>query len=392
MPRLTKSFIDKLDPAEKKQLFYRDDILKGFGLRISAGGSKAFFVEKRIDGKVKRITLGKYGALTAEQARKKAQSLLGEIAMGKDPHEERRVSQLKKITLEEAFEDYLYTRKDLKDGTIGNYRKCVNGCFKDWKHKQLTDISKDMVQIRHHEIGQRAPARANNAFRVLRLIFNHALNKYEDKKGNPLLLFNPVDRLSQNRAWYKNERRQTLLKPHQLKPWYEATLMLNQEVTRDYLHFLLFTGLRKTEAASLVWANVDFIDRTFTIEDTKNSEAHTLPMSDYLFDLLMLRASNGKGDYVFPSPINDGPLKEPRSSIKRVNELSGIAFTCHDLRRTFITVAESLDIPAYALKKLINHKDPNDVTAGYIISNIDRLREPMNKISTWLLSQATKGE
>ena len=65
-------------------------------------------------------------------------------------------------------------------------------------------------------------------------------------------------------------------------------------------------------------------------------------------------------------------------------------FTLHDLRRTFITIAESLDIPAYALKRLLNHKDSNDVTAGYIVSDVNRLREPMQRITDFIKSKITE--
>jgi integrase len=67
---------------------------------------------------------------------------------------------------------------------------------------------------------------------------------------------------------------------------------------------------------------------------------------------------------------------------------TGITFTLHDLRRTFITVAESLDIPAYALKRLLNHKMSNDVTAGYIITDVERLRIPMQRITDFMLRSA----
>jgi integrase len=60
------------------------------------------------------------------------------------------------------------------------------------------------------------------------------------------------------------------------------------------------------------------------------------------------------------------------------------AFSLHDLRRTFITTAESLDIPAYALKRLLNHAD-GDVTAGYIILDNERLRAPMQRIADYLV-------
>ncbi len=62
-----------------------------------------------------------------------------------------------------------------------------------------------------------------------------------------------------------------------------------------------------------------------------------------------------------------------------------MSFTLHDLRRTFITIAESLDIPAYALKRLLNHKMNHDVTAGYIVMDVERLRESIQKITDDLL-------
>jgi integrase len=69
----------------------------------------------------------------------------------------------------------------------------------------------------------------------------------------------------------------------------------------------------------------------------------------------------------------------------KVTKSSGIEFTLHDLRRTFITMAESLDISAYAVKRLINHKMNNDVTAGYIVTDVERLRKPMQLITDNLL-------
>ena len=68
----------------------------------------------------------------------------------------------------------------------------------------------------------------------------------------------------------------------------------------------------------------------------------------------------------------------------KVTKASGIAFTLHDLRRTFVTIAEGLDIPAYALKRLLNHKGGAEVTAGYIIVDTERLREPMQRITDYV--------
>ncbi|EEF80043.1 tyrosine-type recombinase/integrase [Methylophaga thiooxydans] len=389
--RITKSFVDKAIPPKPKpdqvstQDFYRDTAIPGFALRVTSGGAKSFIVEKRVNGRVKRITLGRYGNLTVEQARTEAMKILGKVATGGDPIAEKRERYARSVSLMEVYRDYLATRKDLKDSTIHDYNRIMNGAFEDWLKKPIAEITKDMVERKHRELGKRSEARANNSMRVLRALINHAMSKYEDAKGNPIIIVNPVERLSQTRAWYKVERRKNLIKPHQLKGWYEATLQLNQETTRDYLHFLLFTGLRRTEAAQLRWEYVNFEDQTFTIPDTKNGESHTLPFSNFIESMLIRRHESRQSHFVFPSDSKTGYIQDPRKAILRVSELSGVEFRLHDLRRTFITIAESRDIPAYALKRLLNHKDSSDVTSGYIISDISRLRSPMRVISDFIL-------
>jgi hypothetical protein len=69
-------------------------------------------------------------------------------------------------------------------------------------------------------------------------------------------------------------------------------------------------------------------------------------------------------------------------SARATTEASGVQFAIHDLRQTFITITESLGIPAYALKRLLNHASGADVTAGYIVASTatERLREPMQKM------------
>lgn len=393
--RITKSFVDKVTipktgpDGKSTQAFYRDSVIAGFGLRVTSGGAKSFIVEKRVDGRVKRKTLGRFGNLTVEQARKEAQKFLGKVATGIDPIREVQEKRAKRITLSDAFQDYLATRKNLKPNTLNDYNRSMGEMFKDWQAKALSDISRDMVISRHAEYGARSPARADNGMRILRAIFNYALQRYQDASGKPFLVANPVTVLSHQRAWYKVERRQTLIKDHQLKPWYDATMQLNNQTTRDYLHLVLLTGLRRTEAATLTWDQIDFKEKTLTITTTtKNNRIHRLPFSDAIEALLTRRFEERSSSFVFPSDAERGHLSEPRTAISRVTKLSGVTFTLHDLRRTFITAAERLDIPAYALKRLINHKDPNDVTEGYIIFDVERLRVPMQKITDFFLTKA----
>lgn len=391
--KITKSRVDSLLVPNSGQAFSRDSELKGFAVRVTSAGVKSFILEKRIDGRVKRITIGRYPALTVEQARKEAQKLLGKIATGINPIAEKAAERMRGITLKDAFADFLQARKNLKPRTVYDYRRLMEMAFGTWQKKPLADITKDMVARRHRELGEKSgEAYANLAMRFLRALFNFAIAQYEDGFGNNLVRENPVVRLTQTRAWYRVERRQTVIKPKQLSAWYTAVLALKDNgeakqcgVVADYLLLLLFTGLRRQEAAKLRWADVDLEHRTLTIPDTKNHQPLTLPLSDFLMELLRKRKRYAAAEYVFPGNGKQGHLIEPRPQMAKVIEASKVPFTLHDLRRTFITSAESLDVSAYALKRLVNHKMSNDVTAGYIVSDVERLRDPMQKITTYLL-------
>ena len=127
--RITKVIVEKLiipkqiKPGQTAQKRYYDDGLKGFGVRVTSGGTKAFFIEKLIFGKLKRLTLGTYPALTVEQARKEAQKKIGQIATGIDPIAEKQSAKVQVVTLNEVFVDYLKARSELKPKTLYDYKR-----------------------------------------------------------------------------------------------------------------------------------------------------------------------------------------------------------------------------------------------------------------------------
>lgn len=392
----TKQLIANIQPTQGKRLYCYDQRVKGLGLSVTQNGIKSFFVYRRVSGQPKRITLGRFPDLSIEQARKEAQKVLGKIAVGINPIAEKRTTKLRSATLSEVFDHYLKARKSLKPITLKDYKRIMQEVFGDWLNKPLIEITKDMVARRHTEFGKRSEARANNAMRVLRALFNFASGEYEDSSGHTLFPDNPVKRLSHTRAWYRIERRQSIVRLCDLPAWYSAVMSLANDThnskaatIRDYLLLILFTGLRRQEAAKLTWSQINFEDKYLTIVDTKNRQPHTLPLSDYIYHLLRNRRWLTKSPFVFAGSGNAGHLIEPKKQMEKIKATSGVDFTLHDLRRTFITIAESLDIPAYALKKLLNHKTNADVTAGYLVISVDRLKEPMQKISERILCIVT---
>ena len=106
--------------------------------------------------------------------------------------------------------------------------------------------------------------------------------------------------------------------------------------------------------------------------------------------MLLSRSLNKINDFVFPGKGAGGYIIEPRKQMANVTRFSGVHFTVHDLRRTFITIAEGLDISAYALKRLMNHKMNGDITAGYIVTDVERLRKPMQQITDYLFPGSFK--
>ena len=398
--KITKSFVDNIPYPDTGQNFYRDTELKGFGLRVGTG-SKVYFAEGKIDNKTVRITIGHHGVFAPEQARQEAKSILGMIARGINPNDVDKAKKAKSVTLADVYTAYLKARSSLKPRTIQDYDRCMKAYFAEWQTKPLVEINKDLIERKHREIGERSEAQANLAMRFMRAIFNFALGQYEDSAGNPIIADNPIKRLSQTRAWYRVERRQSVIKLHDLSAWFKAVNNLpaqaegrNKILVRDYLLLLIFTGLRREEGLALEWKLVDFNAKTLTIPDPKNRKPHTLPLSDFLYDLLKARKTENEqiakakhddeSPFVFPGTGAKGYMDDPQKLMKKVIEISGVQFTPHDLRRTFITIAESLDISTYALKRLLNHKMANDVTAGYIIGDAERLRIPMQRITDYL--------
>lgn len=101
------------------------------------------------------------------------------------------------------------------------------------------------------------------------------------------------------------------------------------------------------------WKQIDLKAKTLKITDTKNHEIHILPLSDFLHELLLRCNKDSISDFVFHGTGIVGHIIEPRKQIAKVVKETGTHFTVHDLRRTFITLAESLNIPAYVLKRLL---------------------------------------
>lgn len=383
--RLTKSAVDALPFEATGQKIYRDDQLPGFGLVVGSK-SKTYIVEARVGGRNVRCTVGRATLLSAEVARQKAKALLGEMAEGRNPNAKKKAQSAAEITLEAAFQSFFAARK-LAAVTVDGYQRTVELYLADWRQKPLAKISREMVLARHQKLSaERGGVTANNVMRHLRSVYNFAAASHEELPPNP------VGIIRQARAWAKERRRQSVVKHHQLPAWWQAA-MAETDDARDVLLMALFTGMRRSEVVTLRWAHLDLQGGLLRLPRTKNGDPLELPLSSFLAELLKARQERAGGsEWVFPGTGRTRHLTEVKSFVGRVKAASGVEFTLHDLRRTFITVAEGLDLSAYALKRLVNHRVGGDVTAGYIVHDAERLREPVERIAQRLLLLAQGGK
>lgn len=297
-------------------------------------------------------------------------------------------------TLGTAWSDFKRLRP-LKQKTMEDYDKRLKQ-LDDWMDLPIDKITRNMVVERFDSIRQRSESHANLIMKVLSSVLSYASARYEYSDGQPMLAANPVKVLKGLRLWNRVSRRQTIINTCDLAKWWQAVQALDKQghsLGRDVLVVLLLTGMRKAEASRLRWGDIDFSNGSILIRDTKNGTDHQIPMGAYLKDFLWnrhlaQRHNNAACEYVFPGKDLIGHVKSIENAIDRVIAQSGMAFCIHDTRRTFATQGMLAGVPAYMLKRILNHRVAADVTNGYLVFGVDDMRESMQKIEDQILKHA----
>jgi len=401
----TNTQIDALPLPPSGRVEYRDESNPALILRVAASGTKSFCVRRKIAGRAVRVTLGTFKRpgdaivrMSVEAARKKLREAEGDLARGVDVNEAKRSERRAGSSLSHWLSEYLRDNAKLKARTRADYEAVLREFCADWMPKPLANITRDQIKARHAKHGAaRSKARADNAVRVLRALFNFA--------G---IAPNPASSPKRKRAGeagsflFEVGRKRTRIANADMPAWWRTVANLRglrvdsaAPDASDLLRLLVLTGLRAGEACGLEWRYVNVRDGIIEVPDTKNRDPHVLPLGKLLHEIIRERATNMVGPYVFPSrddrelPFNYSVL---RGWFDTVAAECGVRVTAHDCRRTFASVGESLDISGNTLKRLLNHRTGlSDVTAGYIVPDPERLRSAMQRIEDRVLELAGYG-
>jgi integrase len=209
---------------------------------------------------------------------------------------------------------------------------------------------------------------------VVRMVWNHVADTVPDLGPNPV-------RLRKN--WFPVSRRTRHVNGDQLPAFYEATMQLDDQIARDLILTLMYTGMRFGECATLTWDDVDFTSRTIRIAASrmKAGKALALPMVDAVRDVLVARRRIGKAKFVFPGNTKEGYATDIRHAFAAIVDATGIKVSPHDLRRSYISIASTCLISPFELKMLVAHSTGSDVTAGYVMVGPEQLRTAAQKVA-----------
>ena len=388
---LTKRSVDSLLPSAGPWIAW-DDKLTGFGVRVQPSGTKSFLINYRADGggrysPNRRLVIGRFGRMTAGEARRRAQALLGRVAAGEDPAKER--AEARGLpTLAEAFEEFISVNPNRSEYTDKVYRRNLRLNLSDWINRPLNAISRRDVEKRFIRITeQRGWAGANQTMKMLRSVYRRPCVDHDG-------LRNPVDLWLAAGGKYHPHKRRRISSPSEVLPrWCHGIESVKMsEDFRDIFRVGLYTGMRLGEIKSLRWERIDLERRILRVDETKTGEVLELPVTQQLGEIFERRYKEAGGvesggaltGWVFPSEKSaSGHIEDVYKFYSPIGEAGGTKFWFHGLRNNFITVAErELLLPRSLTKRLVNHSRGTDVTEGYAADwTAEQLREPAQRVA-----------
>lgn len=348
--KLTDRLITSIKPPEAGQDDYFDVPAWGFSLRVGKSGSKTFSLHYRHGGKVKRLKLGRYPALSLAQAREMAQEALQEVAKGNDPQNlkrERQAAQAQRITFGELVEQFKtrYIERNLKPSTRGDYIGYLDREFLPiWKDRPADGVMKeDILKVLKEMADRKKNVRGPDYARaIIRKLFKWATD-------NCLIKVFPAADIPRQGKIVKRKRR---LRDDEIKKFWQATEKLGYPFG-PFFQILLLTGQRESEVAAMNKKRI--VEGVWYIGENKSNRENEIPLSTLTQEILKNLPDN-KNDLVFTT-TGETPVSGFARAKKKLDELAEIEepWRIHDLRRTARTYWAKLGVPRVVSELILNH-------------------------------------
>ncbi len=351
---LTKQAIDraKFDPEGPTWQWLRDESVPGFGLRILPSGRKSFVLRYRTrTGRMRYLTLGRYGTLTVSQAQKRAVRELGKVLDGDDPAEERKEAR-RGATFSDFSETYLrrMEKRWTPKTTYETERRLKKHLKPAFGSARLEDIKRPRISAILDQIAESSgPYESNRVHELVRAMFNRAQawGFYPDDRPNPA---RGIER-------FKEQSRDRWLKPEEVEALMECVRAQTDLSFQAFIPLLLLTGLRKSELLRAQWQHIDFDRGEILLPETKSGRPQVRTLSAPAVQILRFFPGTEGNPYVFPGRKKGTPRNDFRTEWQEAREAAGLAnVTLHDLRRTAGSYMAQAGVSLQVIGEVLGHQ------------------------------------
>ena len=378
MVRISKRTVDAAGPGGKDSYLW-DDELSGFGLKVTPAGRRVYLVQYRLGGRrgrTRRVTIGQHGPITSEQARTEAKRLLGEVAAGRDPAEERdrkRTDASFGVLLEQFLTEHADAK--LKLSSAIEYRRIAKlYVLPALRHRQIMDVTRPDIARLHHAMSGK-PYQANRMLALLRKFFN-----WSEKNGHRPDGSNPCQHIDK----FKEEKRERFLSDAELARLGEALAAAETARTASpwviaAIRLLMLTGARLSEILSLRWDHVDFERGSIRLPESKTGPK-TIQLNAPALQVLVEVPRFEGNPYVVCGQRQGAHLVNLQKPWRRIRKAAGLEdVRIHDLRHSFASVAVAGGMSLPLIGALLGHSQPA-TTARYAHLSQDPLKAASRKV------------
>ena len=377
MARITKRCVEKAEPASK-EYFIWDEEMHGFGLRVYASGQLSFVVQYRTVGRTRRMSIGKYPATTADEARKAARQLLAAVDRGEDPSGLRQDAR-NAPSVKELCKRYLLEHVEKRNSarTAKEFNRIVERHIKPALGTlKVEKISRQDI-ARLHASMSATPRQANHTLSVLSKMFSLAeLWGLRPDNTNPCRLI----------ARYPETMRERFLSNEELARLGRTLIEGENQGTipkerAAAIRLLALTGCRLSEILELTWAEVDLEHCLLHLSQSKTGPRLVVlgtPAKNLLKSLVqkedtpqvLHNADTGQ-------PISVAMMENIWRRVRNHAELSDVRL--HDLRHTVGTFAGQTGANAFLVRDKLGHKTLA-MTGRYVSRDVAPLRSLSDQV------------
>lgn len=355
---------------------------------VTKGGSRSFYVYRKVAGRPQRVRLGTFPELSIEQARKLSQGTVGDIARGVNPMAAKRAARAKGMNIGELFAWYLEHHAKPRKRSWKDDQNRYDNHLKAWAARRVTDIARADVAALHARIAKNASgATANRVLALLGVMYSKAaLIGYDGQ--------NPVRGVPK----FSETSRDRFITPEEMPRFLEALKNEPSQDWKDFFTVCLFTGARSGNVKSMRWDELDLPGATWRVPDekAKAGEAMLIHLPADVVALLNERKRAADADlakrkaegkaalgaapspYVFASYGKSGHVNDPKGSWAALLTRAKIEkLRIHDLRRTVGSWAAAGGASLHQIGKALGHRNVS-TTQIYSRLQLDAVRSTID--------------